>query len=320
VNKVQTIVPWFGAEIDAPMVVTRAVQFAASAVTAGMLIFRAVVAAPVVPPSKLADVIDARIRWSAWSALLVTIASGAVWFVLQAASMSGLPLGEAVARDTLSAVLNETQFGLVAQLRAICAVVLAVGLFGFRSTSMRWLSLAAALGLVGAIAWTGHAGATTGEAGVWHLAADILHLWAAAAWIGGLVGLMLVLLALRQDRSPLPMRTDVVRRFSTLGLVSVATLIVSGAINSWILVGSVEGLFHTVYGRLLVIKLVIFAAMLVFAAVNRIWLTPRLASSTAGRAAFALTCSTGIEFALGLLIFAVVGVLGTQHPAIHFFL
>jgi len=313
-------VPWFGAEIDAPMVATRAVQFAASAVTAGLLIFRATVLTPGLRSSKLAGVIDARIRWSAWGALLVTVASGAVWFVLQAASMSGLPLREAVTSDTLSAVLNETQFGLVAQLRAICAVVLAVGLFGARSTSMRRLSLAAALGLVGSIAWTGHAGATTGEAGVWHLAADVLHLWAAAAWIGGLVGLMLVLLALRGDRSPLPMRTDLVRRFSMLGILSVATLIGSGAVNSWILVGSVDGLLHTVYGRLLVIKLVIFAAMLAFAAVNRIWLTPRLASSRAGRAAFALACSTGIELALGLVIFGIVGVLGTQHPAIHFLL
>jgi putative copper resistance protein D len=301
------------------MVVTRAVHFAATAVTAGVLIFRATVLAPALRLPKLALVIDTRIRQAAWAALLLAVASGAVWFVLQAASMSGLPLGDAFAWDTLSAVLNETQFGSVAQLRAICAVVLAVGLFRDGAMAMRRLALAAALGLVAAMAWTGHAGATTGEAGIWHLAADILHLWAAAAWTGGLVGLVLVLLALRQDRSPLPLRTDVVRRFSTLGIISVATLIASGAINSWILVGSVEGLLHTVYGRLLVLKIVIFAVMLVFAAVNRIWLTPRLASSTAARGAFALTCSTGIEFALGLVIFVVVGVLGTQHPAIHFF-
>lgn len=310
--------PWFEAEIDTPMVVTRAVHFAATAVTAGVLMFRATVLASALRSSKLARPIDERIRHAAWGALFLTVASGAVWFVLQAASMSGLALGDALAWETLSTVLNETQFGRVAQLRAACAVVIAAGLLCDRSIPMRRLALAAALGLVAAMAWTGHAGATTGEAGILHLTADILHLWAAAAWTGGLVGLLLVLSALRQDRSGLLVRIDVVRRFSTLGIISVVTLIVSGVINSCLLIGSVEGVLHTVYGRLLMLKLGIFAMMLVFAAVNRIWLTPHLASSTAGRAAFALSCSTTIEFALGLLVFAVVGVLGTQHPAIHF--
>ena len=37
---------WFGAEIDGPMVVTRTVHFAASATTAGALMFRGFVAEP----------------------------------------------------------------------------------------------------------------------------------------------------------------------------------------------------------------------------------------------------------------------------------
>ena len=69
---------------------------------------------------------------------------------------------------------------------------------------------------------------------------------------------------------------DATRRFSTLGTVSVATLMASGIVNAWILVGSVHALFVTEYGRLLMLKLGVFAIMLVFAAVNRFWLTPRL--------------------------------------------
>jgi len=114
---------------------------------------------------------------------------------------------------------------------------------------------------------------------------------------------------------------DAARRFSTLGMLSVAFLVLSGIVNAWILVGSVRGLFVTEYGQLLILKLVIFALMLAFAAVNRFWLTPRLAlrsgKTEQPEALRQLARNGTIEIALGLAIFAVVGVLGTQHPAIH---
>ncbi|CCE01976.1 copper homeostasis membrane protein CopD [Bradyrhizobium sp. STM 3809] len=310
---------WYGAEIDAPLVVTRAVHFAATAITAGLLIFRSAVLAPACGEQSASLAIDARIRRAAWAGLVLIAMTGAIWFLLQAASMSGMSVPDAATADTLSVVGTETQFGLITQIRAILLVVLAVGLLYDRSALLRRLSLAAALGVVAATAWTGHAGATAGEAGTWHLIADVLHLWAAAAWTGGLVGLMLLLFGLRRIRGPSPLRTNAVRSFSTLGLVSVTILAASGAINSWILVGSLEGLLHTVYGRLLAAKLAVFATMLALAAVNRLWLTPRLAASAENRADLVLACNTAIELVLALLVFALVGALGTQHPAIHFF-
>ena len=57
-------------------------------------------------------------------------------------------------------------------------------------------------------------------------------------------------------------------------MLSVATLVLSGIVNAWILVGSFRALVVTEYGQLLILKLVIFAFMLAFAAVNRLWLTP----------------------------------------------
>ena len=69
------------------------------------------------------------------------------------------------------------------------------------------------------------------------------------------------------------------------------------------------------------LKLVIFAVMLAFAAVNRFRLTPRLGVSAADGARLEalrqLTRNSVIEIALGIAIFAIVGVLGTLHPAIH---
>jgi putative copper resistance protein D len=114
---------------------------------------------------------------------------------------------------------------------------------------------------------------------------------------------------------------DVARRFSMLGMLGVAVLVLSGIVNAWILVGSFHALLVTEYGKILILKLVIFAFMLAFAAVNRLWLTPRLAlpAATMGHsdALRQLARNSTIEFALGLAIFAVVGLLGTLHPAAH---
>jgi putative copper resistance protein D len=74
----------------------------------------------------------------------------------------------------------------------------------------------------------------------------------------------------------------------------------------------------TAYGRLLMVKLVLFAVMLALAAANRLWLTPRLKTAAAERSAMMLTCSAFVELVLALAVFALVGALGTQHPAAHF--
>jgi putative copper resistance protein D len=96
---------------------------------------------------------------------------------------------------------------------------------------------------------------------------------------------------------------------------------ISGAVNSWILVGSFNGLIRTAYGWVLMVKLGVFATMLAVAAVNRFCLTPELAlrpGSGAQREALRrLTRNTIAEIALGVLVFAIVGLLGTLHPATH---
>ena len=107
-----------------------------------------------------------------------------------------------------------------------------------------------------------------------------------------------------------------VRRFSCLGIVSVATLVISGIINAWILVGSFRALVVTDYGRILMLKIAVFLVMVTLAAVNRLWLTPRLAAPE-GKSLHALTRNSVAEIVLGLSIFVIVGLLGTLHPAAH---
>ena len=154
------------------------------------------------------------------------------------------------------------------------------------------------------------------------LSADVLHLTAAAAWIGGLVSLVWLLAETRRDPASAPLARDVTRRFSTLGIASVATLFATGIVNAWILVGSFNALIVTGYGRLLMLKVGLFAVMVTFAAVNRFRLTPQLILSKGSEPQLnslrLLTRNSTIEIVLGLAVYGIVGLLGTLHPAIHF--
>ena len=315
---------WFGVEIDGPLVLTRGVHFAATAVVAGALLFRAVVADAVLRGEHQAGPVVAlagkQVRAVARIGLALTVVSGMTWVLLLTMSLSGESLGEAVMSGALRDVVNLTQFGMVSEIRLALAIVLAICLAFERSALWRRLALGAALCLMASIAWTGHAASTPHRLGYLHLAADVLHLTAAAAWVGGLVALALLLGIMRRGHAPVgpSLELDVARRFSSLGMVSVATLVMSGIVNAWILVGSFRGLVVTDYGWILLVKIAVFAIMVAFAAVNRFWLTPQLGEATAEPDALGrLARNTRIEIMLGLTVFAIVGVLGTLHPAIH---
>lgn len=306
---------WPG-DLNDALAIVRAIHFAATAVAAGALIFRAVVTESASHSAEAIAVGKQAPRVAAIG-LAAAAASGAIWLPLQAANMAGRPFDEAMTTGVLSTVVAETQFGLILEIRIVLAIILAVCLAYDRLAAMRRVGLLSALGLVVAIAWTGHAGAGVGELAMLHLAADVLHLIAAAAWLGGLVSLVLLFAVVRGgDRAWMSFATEATNRFSTLGIAAVGTLFFTGTVNAWILVGSVHVLITTEYGRLLALKLVLFAGMLAFAAINRFWLTPRLPLSTES-AAGQITRNSLIEIALGLAIYGITGVLGTLHPAIH---
>ena len=302
--------------VGVPLVATRAVHFAATAIMAGNILFRLVIAEPVLrPEAKLAAAFRTQAQRVSRFSLAIAVISGAIWLLLQSAAMSGLPLADALTADVLSTVVNETQFGEVMIVRAGLAILVAACLAYDRATIVRWLGLMASLAFTASLAWTGHSAATVGALGYLHLAADALHLVAAAAWLGGLVPLIPLLAVVSGDNAR-PFVRNAVERFSTLGIMSVAALMLSGLVNAGILVGSVTALFVTSYGQLLLLKLALFAVMLAFATINRLLLTPRLAQPSVDGLRWLARNST-VELALGLAIFAVVGLLGTLHPAIH---
>ncbi|HTY50701.1 MAG TPA: CopD family protein, partial [Steroidobacteraceae bacterium] len=110
-------------------------------------------------------------------------------------------------------------------------------------------------------------------------------------------------------------------RFSSLGPWVVAVLALTGVINAWALIGpaSWRAILGTQYGLVLLAKLLLFAGMLVFAAHNRLRLTPGLeaalaAAAGSGPALRALRASLLAETVLAVLVLAAVAWLGTLEP------
>jgi putative copper resistance protein D len=190
-----------------------------------------------------------------------------------------------------------------------------VGLLALPWPRPAWLAVAGCSGLATAsLAWLGHAGAGEGPLHLLHLAADALHVLAAAAWIGALAGLLLLA---RTDRGD-PRRATLHRalqQFAGIGSLLVAVLVATGLANAWLIVGPAYALsgWTTPFGRVLAAKLALFGVMLVLAARNRWQLTPALAARPDSAAA-TLRRSVTLEALAGLAVLALVAWLGTLEP------
>lgn len=204
-----------------------------------------------------------------WIGLTVSTIVGALLF---GAYSRGGGLADAldldVLRDTLDTRFGQVWLGRLALL-AIAFVLLRV-LFARRPAAsvplpQWWLPVASVVG-VGLVCTPGLAGhASTGDHRALALVADGLHVAAMAVWLGGLVVLAAAVLP-RDDADE--MRTPVLR-FSRVSLWCVAVLIATGAFQTWRVVGGLDALRDDEYGRILVVKLVVFALLLVLASFSR---------------------------------------------------
>jgi copper resistance protein D len=307
--------------LDEPVIAARALHFGASIVVFGVLLFHAFVLNPAYRDRTEAclprlEAIHLQMVWIVWIALALATVSAAAWVAVLAARIGGESLAEAFSAGTLWLVLTETRFGQSSLVRLALAVVLAAVLAWMDRDADRWRRLAwipavVAAGLIGGLAWSGHAGAAPGPVGSFQLVADVLHLAAAGAWLGGLLPLMLLLAKIDPDTRAGLARA--VSRFSTLGVTSVGTLLATGVVNVWVVAAPWSSLPSTDYGQLLMLKLVLFAAMGGLAAVNRLQLSPRLDDDIA---LSRLRRNVVLEIILGFIIIGIVSILGVLPPMI----
>lgn len=249
--------------------------------------------------------------------LILTAAAACIsalaWLGFTAANMSG-SLSNAISLPILTLVVEQTDFGKVWIWRLILSVTLVILFLPKKQSDvLALLQTAGAALLLTSIAGTGHAGATPGELGTIHVAADSLHLLAASAWLGGLIPLAGVLARKDLENGA---AAEILNRFSQMGILAVVALLVSGIANSVMLLESFSALTGTVYGWLLIAKVAVFLGMLHFAAQNRFKLVPALATG-AGSTRENLQWNIAAEIGLGTLILAAVAVLGTLSPALN---
>ncbi len=248
--------------------------------------------------------------------------AAAVSFFAQTAVMTG-SIADALDPGSLVSVFTDTQFGQATVTRLGLALLAALVLNVAKPSRGLWLvtSILGA-GMVASVAWSGHGAVGDGMGRLVHLASDVLHLVAAAVWLGALAVLCILLFRTRaMVTNELGAIHHALRSFSGVGSGVVAVLLATGLANSWFLIGTahVAEVTTTTYGLLLLAKVGLFGIMLMLAAVNRFHLTPRLGAAlerpaSTAVAVAALRRSVLLETALGALVLVLVSLLGTLAP------
>ena len=242
------------------LIAARAVHYASTISLAGVFAFRCFVSGPEASPR-----LRRQLSLVGWASLVLALLSGGAWLLFVSAQMSGQPIAATLTQGVAETVLNRTRFGQIWVLRFVLATILA-GLLvipqGWRGWLWRGGGLALSAAVLASLAWAGHGGATPGQPGNLHLAADMLHLLAAGAWVGSLIPLALLLAEARsqwQSRRGSGsarggevfapgrhQRGGLARRRARQHLVSRR---------------HPTGVVGTEYGRLLLLKIAIFATM-----------------------------------------------------------
>ena len=206
----------------------------------------------------------------------------------------------------LQMILLETDVGAAWVVRLVVLIVVLI-------RPVFWIaSIAGAIALA-SLAWSGHGAMDEGLPRAWHFLSDILHLLAAGAWLGGMLALVLLARG-RVDETRIRLLADAVKRFEWVGAAIVLTLSITGVVNYLFIVGpKLDDMLFGTYGMLLAIKVLLFAGMLVLAALNRFHLGPALERSVRDEqhvvAANALRRSVLLELGIALLMVAWLGTL-----------
>jgi len=111
------------------------------------------------------------------------------------------------------------------------------------------------------------------------LIADLLHFMAAGLWLGGVARLGLTL-APAAGRGPelIGGVGAAIKRFSPLAMACVLVLGLTGLAQANLVIGDLDALLETGYGRTLLLKIALFAGLIGLGALHQMALGPRLAT------------------------------------------
>lgn len=178
------------------------------------------------------------------------------------------------------------------------------------SRPAEWTALVTLALVIGwSAAWLSHAaGRLEGRALL--LGLDSLHQVAAGVWVGGLVHM----LAIAFKRDDLGWPAAVLRRFSTMAITAVATLVIAGGWLALRYVGGVHALFGTAYGLMVVTKVVVLLGLLALGGAN--FRAIRRLPREAPMAPLRLRRFVEVEVGLGVTVLLAAASLTSLPPAV----
>jgi copper resistance protein D len=267
------------------------------------------------------------------ASLLLALGTAVLGLLIKVVTATGLSLSESFQLSTIIDVLTGTRFGGVWLVRmtlfGLLALVMLGGLSPWFKSDSAWLrtpKFALSATLLMTMAAASHASAAEGLTLFIQLTMDGLHLLAAGVWLGGLIPLAMFFSWAKRARAPsasLIVQQATVR-FSRLGFLSVAILLVTGLFNAWTLVGGIPPLLGTKYGHLLLAKLGVLILLMGLASRNRWRLKPRLSNlvnrndlDKIPNLLAQLRRSVIAEVSLGTTILMIVAIMGITPPARH---
>jgi copper resistance protein D len=282
------------------LVLCRTSFYAAASVLYGSGCFVAFLA-----PQRLRQEIRSPFRTAGVLALL----AGLAWLPVQAAVV-GDNWTSALDWGTLSA-LSRTTGGTAWVVR--CALALAAfGVILAKPHASATRAVIAAL-LMASLVLSGHAEMDEGTRRALHIVNHILHLLSGGFWLGSLVALPAGLARLRDPTLSAEAKIAL-RRFSLAGHIAVALVIVTGIVDTALILDGWPDDLASSYQLLLDAKVVLVVAMASLAVINRYIFVPRLRRQPACAAAN-IRNGTFAELALGAGVLALVAIFGLMDPS-----
>lgn len=233
----------------------------------------------------------------------------------------------AIDHEMFLSIVRETDTGIAWIVRMTALLVAITATLRFRRNPTLATSILFAAGSTALVTllWTGHAGATEGAVGWLHRVNDAAHMIAAAIWLGAIAAFLLLLRPVEPaSEARLAFAARGLDQFTRVGTLCVLVIAATGLVNAQIVIGAgnIARSAGSPYGQLLTVKLLLFAAMLILAAVNRWRLTPALRaavdpgamSADPARAVAAMRTSLILEASAGLAILALVAWFGMLAP------
>jgi copper transport protein len=293
-----------GAAVEGAYGAARGLHYAALLLMVGAVFFRLLVW-----PRTNAPRWPARLLLGgAFAGLLASLAG----IALQGALGAGVGIDHAFDTAVLDGSLT-TRTGEAWLLRAVVWAVVLAFLALYRGFHARGEAVALAVPtavLVGSLPYAGHADTQSPRAVL--IPADVLHVIAAGAWLGGLVLLLVCFWPRRSSRQPGAGAAEATARFSRLALPAIAALVLAGSVQAWFYLGSIGAFFDSTYGWALVAKIALLALIVALAAGNR-RRTARLAPG-APDGASTLRRAMRAEVTLAVLVLAATATLVRAAP------